>query len=283
MKYAIAIVLCFVLVFGGFAFLAGSTTVLEGCYGIKAKYGKAQEDVLTPGRHFVNPFSTSVILMDTRWQKYSTMTSAFSKDIQQVDVSVSMNYQIDKDGVLSIYRNIGEDYADKVMLPLLLDSLKSTFSKYSAEELITNRDKISNEVEEELAENLLFYKISVREIAIEDIDFTDAFTDAIESKQVATQKALQTEIEQEQQTKAAQAEAERQKIIAEADAERKLIEAQANADAVKIQADAEAYRIQEVGKELIIELEKIEKWNGELPKVTGAGSSLIVNQQEEIE
>lgn len=281
MRAIIAIVLCAALMIAGIISLICKVTVPEGYYGVQVKYGKAQEDVLTPGRYSVNPFSTQLVLMDTRWQKYSTVTSAFSKDIQQVDVTVSMNYQIDKDGVLSIYRNIGESYPDKIMLPLLLDSLKSTFSKYSAEELITNRDKISNEVETELAENLLFYKISVREIAIEDIDFTDAFTDAIEAKQVATQKALQTEIEQEQQTKAAQAEAERQKIIAEAESERKLIEAQANADAIKIQADAEAYRIQEVGKELIVELEKIERWDGKLPEVVGTESYISVKDKTE--
>ena len=171
-----------------------------------------------------------------------------------------------------MYRTVGQDYADKIMLPRALDALKSTFAKYSAEELIANRDQISTQVYMTLVEQLEFYSISVREIAIEDIDFSDAFTDAIEAKQVATQRKLQVETEQEQQTLIAQAENERELIKAQTEAERLRIESEAHAEAVKIAADAEAYRIEMEAKYItdgVLKKQMISLWDGKMPVVSG--------------
>lgn len=259
---------------------AKAASVPEGHVGIVIKWSKAQDETLSPGFYFTNPFTTSVKLMDMRWQKYTTQTSAFSKDIQQVDITVSMSYQIQTGGALRLYKEVGMDYADKIMLPRLLDALKSTFARYSAEELVANRERISREVKELLSEQLLFYKLEVREIAIEDIDFTDAYTNAIEAKQVATQKMLQVETEQEQQTLVEQAEAERARIRTEAAAEQKLISAKADAEAVKIAADAEAYRLEMESKNItdnLIRKETIEKWDGKLPTITGADAVPLID------
>ena len=277
----VVLVLAIALVVVGMPF----TTVPEGYTGIVVHFGEAQDETLNSGFH-TKPLFSKIVKMDNRWQKYSTQTSAFSKDIQQVDVVVSMSYQIKDTGALELYKEVGMDYADKIMLPRMLDALKSTFARYSAEELVSNREKISGEVLTLLSNQLIFYKIAVREVAIEDIDFTDAFTNAIEAKQVATQKKLQVETEQEQQTLVAEAEAERAKITAQADAEQKLIRAQADADAVKIAADAEAYRLEMESKHItdsVIKKETIEKWDGKLPTITGGGalplvdSSLMIN------
>lgn len=76
------------LVVFGLAFTAKparAASVPEGHVGIVIKWSKAQDETLSPGFYFTNPFTTSVKLMDMRWQKYSTQTSAFSKDIQQVE------------------------------------------------------------------------------------------------------------------------------------------------------------------------------------------------------
>lgn len=262
---------------------AKAATVPEGHVGIVIKWSKAQDEVLQPGFYFTNPISTSIKLMDMRWQKYSVQTSAFSKDIQQVDISMSMSYQVQTGGALWLYKKIGMDYADKIMLPRLLDAMKSTFARYSAEELVANREKISKEVKGLLSEQLLFYKLEVREIAIEDIDFTDAYTNAIEAKQVATQKMLQVETEQEQQTLIEQAEAERARIRTEAAAEQKLISAKAEAEAVKIAAEAEAYRLEMESKNItdaLIRKETVEKWDGKLPTITGRDAVPLINVED---
>lgn len=256
---------------------AGCTIVPEGHVGIVIHWGEAQEETLMPGFHWT-PLFSSVEKLDTRWQKYKTQTSAFSKDIQQVDISVSMSYQLLASGAREMYKTVGVNYADQIMLPRLLDALKSTFAKYSAEELISNRETISSEILLLLKDQLEFYSVSVREIAIEDIDFTDAFTDAIEAKQVATQRKLQVETEQEQQTLIAKAEAERAKLAAETEAEKVRIAAQAEADAVKLAADAEAYRLKMESEHItdaVLKKELISRWNGELPVVSGGATPVM--------
>lgn len=282
MKNAKIIIVTLVIALLSIVVPASATTVKDGFVGIVVSWGKAQENVLSPGFYFMPPWK-HVVKMDCRWQKYQVQTSAFSKDIQQVDVQMSMSYQLQKDGALQMYRTVGMDYADKIMMPRLLDALKSTFAKYSAEELVSNRQGISIAVFNMLRDELLTYAITVKEVAVEDIDFTDAFTNAIESKQVATQKKLQVQTEQEQQTLVAKAEAERARISAEAEAERMRIAAQAEAEAKRIAADAEAYRLQQEAKyvtDATIRKEMVEKWDGELPKITNSGVTSIIKTDD---
>lgn len=258
------------------------TTVPEGHVGVVVHFGEAQEEVLHPGFN-TKPLFSKVVDMDTRWQRYSIQTAAFSKDIQQVDIVMSVNYALQKQGALKMYKSVGTKYADSIILPLVHEAVKSTFAKYSAEQLVSNRDLISEEVFAELSNELEFYALSVKEVAIEDIDFSDAFTNAIEAKQVATQTLLQAETEQKQQTLVAQAEAERAKIKTEADAERKRISAQADADAVKIAADAEAYRLEMESKhitDMTIKKSMIEKWDGALPVISGDGATPIIDTSD---
>lgn len=269
------VILAIVLVVVGMPF----TTVPEGHVGVVVHFGEAKEEVLYPGFNS-KPLFSKVVDMDTRWQRYSIQTSAFSKDIQQVDIAMSINYALQAPGALKMYKSVGTKYADSVILPLIHEATKSTFAKYSAEELVSNRDLISEEVFAELSQELEFYALSVKEVAIEDIDFSDAFTNAIEAKQVATQTLLQAETEQKQQTLVTRSEAERAKIKAEAEAEQKRITAQADADAVKIAADAEAYRLEMEAKhitDMTIKKSMIEKWDGELPTMTGEGATPIID------
>lgn len=252
-----------------------AVTVPEGHVGIVVRWGKADDEVLQPGWHWTNAISTTVKMMDCRWQKYEVQTSAFSRDIQQVDVQMSMSYQLHKDGALNMYRSVGQDYADKIMMPRLLDALKSVFAKYSAEELVNNRQQISQKVYEMLRDELMNYAITVKEVAIEDIDFTDAFTNAIEAKQVATQKKLQVQTEQEQQT-----------LVAKAEAERAKIQAQAEAEVKRIAAEAEAYRLEMESKNItdnLIRKTMIEKWNGVLPTITGGNTVPLISADDLLE
>lgn len=278
------------------SFSAYAATVPEGHVGVVLHMGKAKDEVLGPGFYILGPIN-HLVNMDCRWQKYTINTSAFSKDIQQVDIQASFSYALSKDGALRMYKTVGVDYPDKIMMPRFLDALKATFAKYSAEELISDREQIAYEVSETLERQLAIYDLAVKEVAIEDIDFTDSFTDAIEAKQVATQKKLQTETEQEQQTIIAKAEAERKRIEAETAAEQLRIKskaenetaaekirvkAEAEAEAVRIKADAEAYRLELESKhitEQTLEKQKLEKWDGKLPVISG-GATPIVNASE---
>ena len=179
--------------------------------------------------------------MDNRIQKAIVEMSCFSSDIQEVDTSYTINYQINKANAQEIYRGIGSDYYTTVINPRIQEAVRSVIAHYTAEELLEKRAQLSEEIKTILVEKLATYNIQVLDTSLENLDFSDAFTDAVEAKQVAAQKKQQAEIEQEQ----ALMEAEFAKQIAEEKAEAEAsvatIAAEAELVVVKIQADAAEY------------------------------------------
>ncbi len=145
-----------------------------------------------------------------------------------------------------------------------------------AEELISSRDRLSIETREMLSREMSGYGINIISVSIEDIDFADAFTDAVEAKQVAQQGKLKAEIEQEQATMEAQQQAERKKIAAEAEANVQKINADAEAYAIRAQAEAQAEANRQIAQSLtpeLIEYTQVSSWDGKLPTYMAGGDS----------
>lgn len=189
-----------------------------GYTGILTTFGRVEDHTLEAGLNIIAPWQ-KVVKMDNRTQKELIETQAFSSDIQQVDVVVTINYCIDKTTAQNLYSTVGKDYCDTILRPRALEGIKTVFSGYSAEELVTNRAELSAKIAAVVAEYVAAYGIQITDVSLENLDFTDAFTDAVEAKQVATQNRLTAETEQARLTLEAQAEAERQIIAATAEAE----------------------------------------------------------------
>ena len=262
------------------AILVSSTmvTVPTGHTGVVVTFGHVEDYVLDEGVHFKLPWQT-VTKMDNRAQKETLTFQAFSSDIQQVDVICSVNFSVDRETSQNLYRNVGVDYYGTVMEPRVYESVKSVFARYSAENLVGQRNVLSDEVMSVLSPEMKQYGIEIINISIEDIDFSDVFTNAVESKQVAEQSKLQAQIEQEQKTMEQNAEAQRKLIEVEAVAEAAKIKADADAYAARVKAEAEAEANEKISASisaLYNEYKEIEKWNGELPQiVSGDGSSVL--------
>jgi len=230
------------------------------------------------GLHLKTPFQR-IIAMDNREQKSSFTTEAFSSDIQQVNITGSINYAINKATAMNLFKEVGTDYFNKLVYPRMLEITKGVFSKYTAENLVANRQNLSEAIRDGLYGELTGYGINVISLSIENIDFTDAFTDAVEAKQVAAQKKLQAEIEQAQLTMETQQQAERQRINAEAQANVAKINADADAYAVKVRSEAEAEANKMIAESLTENLLKeieLRAWDGKLPSFVGGGSSLPI-------
>lgn len=248
--------------------------VPTGFTGILTTFGKVEERTINSGLNFIAPWQ-NVVTMDNRTQKVEIQTSAFSSDIQQVDLKMSVNYCIDQSTAQKLYRTIGVNYYEAVMFPRIQENVKAVFSQYTAENLIAKRESLSESIKENTANDLSSFGITIVSIAIEDIDFTDAFTNAVEAKQVAAQNKLTAQTQQEQKTMEERAAAERAKIAAQADADKAIIAANADLEVVKVQAEAalyagerEAEMNQRISKSLTDELVSyywIKQWNGELP------------------
>lgn len=250
--------------------------VPTGSTGIITTFGRIEDGTLDAGMHFLAPWK-SVVTMDNRTQKESIDMACFSSDIQEVNVVYTINYQINKDNAQEIYRTIGTEYFDKIVMPKALEAVKSVFAKYTAEALIASRAKLSVEIEEILKEDLEAQNIQIVGTSIENIDFTDAFTNAVEAKQVAEQNKLKAQTEQAQANLEAEAAAERQVVKAQADADTSIIAAKADAEVAKISSDSALYQgekeaaiLQRVGEQLekypmLVDYKKLESWDGKMP------------------
>lgn len=248
--------------------------VPTGYTGILTSFGKVEDRTAQAGINFIAPWQ-KVVKMDNRTQKQSIETSAFSSDIQQVDITMTLNYKIDQRTAQTLYATVGKEYYDTILYPRALDSIKTVFAGYSAEALVTNRSILGDEVASLIAAATEAYGIEITGVSIENIDFTDAFTDAVEAKQVATQNKLTAETEQARITMEAEAEAARQVIAAEAEAEILQIQAEAAKYAGEKEAEANKKLAESLTPELV-EYYYANKWDGVLPEYYGGEGTIPV-------
>lgn len=213
-----AVVVVLLLIAG----LSTVTIVPAGTAGVIVTMGKVSNTALDSGLHFKIPFIQSVVIMNNKIQKCEVESNSVSKDLQTVSSSVAVNFHISSDSAASIYRTIGEQYQDTVLQPAIQEAVKSVSAQYTAEELITKRTAVGDEIGAALTDKVSEYGIIIDKFNIVNFGFTDEFNEAIEQKQVAEQNYLKAKTEKEQQLMEAEADAKKQVISAEAEAEAKL-------------------------------------------------------------
>ena len=250
------------LIIGGVVILlivvfASMTTVPTGYVGVKTRFGKVQEDVIQEGLNTKAPFIESIVKIDCRTKKVETESNTASKDLQDVNLKVAVNYNVNKETANTLYREVGSNYEEVIVNPSILESIKSVTAQYTAEELITKRAEVSNKMQETLKNKIENRGFNIVDFNITDLNFSDAYSQAIEKKQVAEQEAKQAEYELQK---------------AKVENERKIAEAEANAKVMEVQNASTTENAIKL-KELEIQKAFIEKWNGQLP--TTATDSII--------
>ncbi|MBP5289479.1 MAG: prohibitin family protein [Clostridia bacterium] len=234
------------------------TVVEAGHTGVVVTLGKVNEGVLQEGIHLKLPFVQEVVKIDNRIVKLEVNTEAFSKDLQTVTTTLAINYRVDTGKSFSIYKNIGASYEDILVVPAVNEVLKAITAQYTAEESVTNRALISDGLVAGLNEKLNGIGLYITDVNIINFDFSEAFINAIEEKQVAQQQLLK-------------AETEKQTAITNA-------EAQAETIRIKAQAEADANRtLSQSLDENVLKYAEIEKWDGKLPQVTGGEGGVIID------
>lgn len=257
-----AVCVALVLIIGAFSI----QVIPAGNTGVVMTFGKVSESVMQEGLHFKLPFVQQVQIISNKIQKQEVDAAAVSKDLQTVSSNIAVNYRVGLKSSANIYKNIGSDYENIVLLPAVQESMKSVSAKYTAEELITKRAKVGEEIKTTLEDKVNEYGIVIEKFNIVNFDFSKEFNSAIEAKQVAEQNLIKTKTEQEQEI-----------VIAQAKAKKQIIEAEGKAKAIKTEADAQAEANKKLSQSLnqnIINYEKIQKWNGELPQAQG-GTPII--------
>ncbi len=206
------------------------------------------------GLHFKFPIFESVTRISIRISKDQVTSEAASKDLQRIDTSVALNYGIKRSHADKIFTNFGsrKNLEERIVEPSIQETMKAVTAKFTAEELITQRHIVSDQIREDLSARLAPFGITIEGIAITNFSFSKEFSASVEEKNVAVQKAL-----------TAQRDLERIKI----EAEQKIATAKAEAESLRVQKT-------EVTPAMV-RLRAIEKWDGHLPQVVSDANLLL--------
>lgn len=221
--------------------------------GVIMRFGKVQESILDEGLYPIFPIVNSVETLSVRVQKNDISAAASSKDLQDVQTEVALNWHIDPDKVNTIYQRIGDEteIITRIINPAVSEIVKAATAQKNAEEIITKRKEVKQQIDVELRERLNDYGVLVDDISLVNVSFSPEFTKAIEAKQVAEQQAKQADYEALKAEKDAQAEINR----------------------AKGQAEAQRLQKQTLTAELL-QKEAINKWDGKFPMVMGGDGAL---------
>lgn len=252
-----AVVLVIIVLMSVVYVSAGAVVIVPaGNRGVLLTWGQVS-GIFDEGLHFIIPIMQNVILMDVTIQKAERPESTASEDLQEVTTTLAVNYRLNPGFVDAIYRDLRQDYVTRVIQPNIEETIKATTAQFKAEELITKRAEVKLKFEEILKERLAPYHIEVLSVAVTDFQFSREFTQAIEAKVTAEQRALEAKNKLEQ---------------IRYEAQQQVIEAEAyyNATILKAQADSEALRLrrQQLDPQILQWL-ALEKWNGILPYFLG--------------
>ena len=246
----IGVVIACLIVVGGSTGIVGA-----GQRGVLLRFGAVTGTIKAEGLYFKIPFAEEVALMSTQLQKYTAPVSALSKDLQQVTAEVTLNYQLKASSVPEIYRSMRQDYENRVMQPNLQEAVKSTTADFDAEQLITQRPQVKEELQNLMAERLAPLGIEVVQLSITDFQFSSTFQESIEAKVKAVQQALEAE------NALKRVEFEAQQAITRAQAEAKGLELQ------KAQITDQLLALRRIE----VQGRAIDKWNGVMPTVVTSG------------
>lgn len=232
-------------------------TVGPGERGVLVRLGAVQQNILSEGIHLKLPID-NIVIINVKTQKDEVNVASASKDLQTVQTTIALNYNLDPNAVNRLWREVGRDYNSTIISPAIQEAIKATTAKYTAEQLITQRSEVRDEAKILLVDRLTESHIHVTNLSIVDFSFSDAFDDAIEAKVTAEQNALAAKNKLEQ---------------IKFEAEQRIEQARGEAEAIRIQAEA----IQAQGGKEYVQLKAIEKWDGKMPQYTGGDAVPFIN------
>lgn len=249
-----------------------------GYTGVKTSFGQIQETTIQSGKlNFCIPFVQSIHKVNNKqqdkhieaqvWGEASDKTPVYAAD-------VIVTYQVLPEKSAWLYANVS-DIKNLVGDELVASAIKSAMAELGPNE-VTNRTKIEPLAQQKLAESLVQKYgddvVFVNKVVINDMNFEDAYNEAIQQKSIAQQTADKQKIENE--AAIAKAEADKQVAITNAEAE---------AQKTSIAADAQAEANRKLAESLtdtLIEYQKIQKWDGKLPTVSGSNALVSIDPAE---
>lgn len=198
---------------------AGPLVVVGAGYrGVVMNFGQVQDVILNEGLHWRVPIMTDIKQLSIRVQKTDILAQVGSKDLQEVQLDVAVNWHLDPTRVNKVYQTIGDEQevVTRILNPAVGEVVKAAAAKKNAEEILTKRPELKAEIDDTIAERLGTYGIILDGVSLLDVDFTKEFAAAIEQKQIAEQEAQRAVYIAQKAAREAEAEVNRAKGRAEA-------------------------------------------------------------------
>lgn len=261
-KYLKYVIILVIIVIALIVLFASIQTVPTGNVGIKTRFGAVQDTVITEGINFKVPFIEKIVLINCKTQKLETYAESSTKDMQTVNVTIAVNYNVNKNTANKLYQEVGPNYEEIIIRPAMLESIKSSMAQYTAEELITKRAEVSEKIKETIIAKVSERGFTVTGFNTTDINFSDAYNQAIEKKAVA-----------QQEVETAKANLEKQQI----ENEQRISVAETDAKVMELQNSKITENTLKL-KELENQEKFINKWNGAMPStMLSDGMSTMFN------
>ncbi len=240
-KIIISIFVVFVVLI---TLLCSFQTIKSGEVGLRVRFGKIIDTNLSEGLNLKIPYIESIVKVNIKVQKAELQTASASRDLQDINTDIAVNYRVESSKASSLYKTVGNSYQEVILEPAIEESIKSVISRYTAEETITKRPEVSKACQEELQAKVLKYGIVIDNFNIINLEFSEEYSKAVEEKQVAEQKLATAKLE----------------------SEAKIVEAEATKKANEL--------LKQSLTDELIKKQFIEKWDGKLPN-TYAGDNIL--------
>lgn len=224
--------------------------------GVLSTFGKISSTAIEDGLHVKIPFIQTIKKVNIQQKKFDGKENSYTRDVQTSEVQYTINYDLVRENVHNLMKNVGDDYHNRIVVPFIRSAMKESFGNFAATEIVENRDAVRREIENTLRHTLdSNYFINIQ-FQLVDIDFDDDFEKAIKEKQVAEQNALK---------------AKNVTIQVEEQAKQTKIKAEADAEAIRIKAKA----LESNPK--LVEYEAVQKWDGKMPTYMMGNSLPLIN------
>lgn len=192
--------------------------VNPGQAGVISILGKARDGALLEGLHFKPPLVSAVDVYDVTVQKFEVPAQSSTKDLQDLTASFAINFRLDPTQVVQIRRTQGtlQNLVSKIIAPQTQESFKIAAARRTVEEAITKRDELKQDFDMALSDRLEKYAVIVLDTSVIDLSFSKEFSQAVEEKQIAEQRAQRAVYVAQEASQVAQADINRAKGRAEA-------------------------------------------------------------------
>lgn len=269
-------------------------TIDEGHVGIVKRFGEATEQV-NPGLHFKLPFADGVEELEIRTRKNAEKLRASTFEQMPVDAEVSVNWTVVRPEAFNLYKNYGglEQFENRILDPRLRSAAKDALARYKAEEIVQNRGKVIQKIEETLLATMKEFPVKLDSVQIENLELPRKYLQSIETKQ--TEKNLaqaekhrleRQKLEAQREVNTAEAARDADKARADGSAYAILTNAKSEAEAIRLKGLAEAEAIKKKAEaiktnKVLVDYMRAQQWDGKMPTtMMGSDQSVLWNMKQ---